>query len=325
MPDRHQLTLKIKSYLDALSPRAIKTLLRGLEHARSRGSDDPHLDLILDACLNAVRSTDTLMLDSEPREGRLQRAFYLPIEDLLAGDGLTGKVPGRINRASLPLIWTWLARDIAPQQFQTAEEVARRVETEPEDVAALAEHLLEHAMPLLSDALAEAQSDDRTHQKIAMLVGGERALRDLEDMRAAVTSRAWLDALRESLPDRLTEWDFKPGSPSLLRIKAVMDRHGDHAPLIASVVLNRVEVPDTLLSLTASLAGSSSIKKMAASPYAIFAEMAFSEAERFSAIACGACSNTDLSDALNAYCRLMKTIDRHYDLAESGACSSAWQ
>ncbi|WP_029059811.1 hypothetical protein [Stappia stellulata] len=321
MPDRHHLTLKIKSYLDALSPRAIQTLLRGLEHARSQGSADPHLDLILDACLNAVRSTKTLVLGGEPREGRLQRAFYLPIEDLLAEAGLTGKVPGRINRASLPLIWTWLSRDVAPEQFSSAESVSMRVETEADEVATLAEDLREYAIPLISAALAEAHSDDRAHQKIAMLVGGERALRDLDDIRAALQARPWLDALRESLPDRLTEWDFKSGSPSLIRIKAVMDRHAEQAPLIASVVLSRVEVADMLLSLTANLVGSTSIKKMAASSYAVFAEMAFSEVERYSAIACGACSNEDFAEALNAYCRLMKTIDRHYDLAESGS----WQ
>jgi hypothetical protein len=321
MPDRHQLTLKIKSYLDALSPRAIRTLLRSLEHARSQGSDDPHLDLILDACLNAVRTTDTLVLDSEPRDGRLQRAFYSPIEDLLANEGLSGKVPGRINRSSLPLIWTWMSRDLAPEAFASAEKVSMRMETDAETVATLAEDLREQAMPLVAETLAEAHSSDRVHQKIAMLVGGERALRDLHDILAAFNARPWLDGLRESLPVRLTEWDFKAGSPSLLRIKAVMDRHGDQAPLIASVVLSRVEIADTLLALTASLAGSTSIKKMAASPYAIFAEMAFSEAERFSAIACGACSNAELAEALNAYCRLMKTIDRHYDLAESGA----WQ
>ena len=51
MTDRRFLTAKIRSYLDELSPRAVQTLLRSLETARDRGSDDPNLDLILDACL----------------------------------------------------------------------------------------------------------------------------------------------------------------------------------------------------------------------------------------------------------------------------------
>ena len=68
MPDRHLLTAKIRSYLQALSPRAVQTLLRGLEGARARGSDDPHLDLILDACLSTVRPDTGIVLDAEPRK-----------------------------------------------------------------------------------------------------------------------------------------------------------------------------------------------------------------------------------------------------------------
>ena len=48
---------------------------------------------------------------------------------------------------------------------------------------------MKQAMPLVAETLAEAHSSDRVHQKIAMLVGGERALRDLHDILAAFNGR----------------------------------------------------------------------------------------------------------------------------------------
>jgi hypothetical protein len=321
MPDRHHLTEKIRSYLDALSPRAVQTLLRGLENARARGSDDPHLELILDACVSAARRSSGVMLDAEPRENWLQRLFFAPVEDLLVSEMLPSKERGRVTRASLPLIWNWIARDIAPDRVSVATELSRRLETEPDEVVDMASNLRRHVMEPMQKAIADAHANDRAHQKICMLVGGERALRDLEDVVAAILEANWLDALRESLPERLTEWDFKPGSPSLLRIKAVADRHGEHKHLVAAIVLARVEAPESMLSLAAALAGSISIRKIAASPYAVFAEIALSEVERFSGIACGSCSNRELSVAINAYTRLVKVLDRQFDLTEK----PAWQ
>ncbi|WP_186389965.1 hypothetical protein [Stappia sp. TSB10P1A] len=319
MPDRHYLTAKIRSYLQALSPRAIHTLLRGLEGARARGSDDPHLDLILDACLSAVRRDTGIVLDAAPRESWLQRLFFAPVEDMLVGETLPAKERGRIARASLPLIWTWISRDVAPDRVAQAVERCRRLETEPDEVIELAVSLRRNVLLPMEKALAEARADDRVHQKTSMLLGGERALRDAEDLVAAFREGGWLEALRESLPERLTEWDFKPGSPALIRIKAVTDRHPDERALVASVVLNRVEAPESMLSLAAALAGSTSIRKIAESRYAVFAEMALSEVERQAGIACGDCSNLKLSSAIDAYTRIVKVLDRQFDLTEKPA------
>ncbi|SOB96939.1 hypothetical protein SAMN05421512_102350 [Stappia indica] len=321
MPDRHLLTAKIRSYLQALSPRAVQTLLRGLEGARARGSDDPHLDLILDACLSTVRPDTGIVLDAEPRENWLQRLFFAPVEDMLVTEMLPSKERGRITRSSLPQIWTWIARDIAPDRVSVALQISRRLETEPDEVIEQAVSLRRNVLAPMEQALAEAHADDRAHQKISMLVGGERALRDVEDLVAAFREGAWLEALRESLPQRLTEWDFKPGSPSLTRIKAVTDRHGEERALIAAVVLSRVEAPESMLSLAAALAGSMSIRKIAESSYSVFAEMALSEVERYAGIACGECTNLKLSGAIDAYTRIVKVLDRQFDLMEK----PAWQ
>ncbi|WP_349360093.1 hypothetical protein [Stappia sp.] len=322
MPDRQHLTSKIRSYLDALSPRAVQTLVRGLENARAKGSDDPHLDLILDACLGAVRKPRAIEpTDWEPRAHFLKRVFFHPLEDFLLDEPLPGKVRGRITRSSLDSIWTWLSRDVAPEAVASTEERAARLETTSPEILALADALRDALLPHMRDLYADAQGDDRRHQKLMMLVGGERAFRDLEDIIAVFSARGWLDGLRESLPTRMSEWDFKPGSPTLKRIKAVSDRQGEQAFLVASVVLARLDAPEALMALSAGLAGSDSVRKMAASPYAVFAEMAFSEAERLSGLVCGSCTNAELSEHLNHYIRLVKFIDRRFELDEW----PAWQ
>jgi hypothetical protein len=316
MPDRRHLTAKIRSYLDELSPRAVQTLLRSLETARDRGSEDPNLDLILEACMRAARHSDSLISEIEPRDNWLQRLFFSPVEDLLVDAALCGPERGRIKRTSLSLIWAWLQRDVAPDKVREALDIAQRLETDPEDIAALAEDLREHVAPTVQQLIDGAHATEKGRQKLAMLVGGARAMRDLEDVFAAFASRPWLDALRESLPERLTEWDFKADSPSLKRIKSVTDRNSRFAFLVAAVVLRRVEAPESMMSLAAGLAGSVSVKRIATSGYAVFAEAALSEVERFALIATGECSNTALGEALNAYCRLVRVFDRQFEFEE---------
>ena len=316
MTDRRFLTAKIRSYLDELSPRAVQTLLRSLETARDRGSDDPNLDLILDACLRVVRRSDSLVAEIEPRDNWLQRLFFTPVEDLLVDEILPGPDRGRIKRTSLDLIWSWLHRDVAPDRVREAMEIAQRLETDPDDIARLANDLRDEVDPIVRNFIGDAHENDRARQKLVMLVGGERAMRDLETVFDAFRARSWLDGLRESLPERLTEWDFKAGSPSLKRIKSVTDRHADMAHLVAAVVVRRVDAAESMMSLACGLAGAATIKKIAASPYAAFAEMALSEAERYAVIACGDCPTSVLSDALNAYCSLVRVLDRQFELPD---------
>ena len=317
MPDRQQLALKIRSYLEALSPRAVSTLVRGLENARVRGSDDPHLDLILEACLGAVRDDGEREIEElAPREQLLERAFFRLLDDFLVNEALPTKVPGRITRSSLALVWTWIERDLAPKTIDAALHRLGAAENPTEDVFSIADDLRDAISPRMHQALEEIQGDDRAQQRLAMLVGGERAYRDLKDIIAVFEARGWLGALCESLPLRLTEWDLKSGSPSLGRIKAVADRHADHAFLIAAVVLARSDQPEALFALTSALSGADSVRKMATSPYACFAEMAVCEIERLSLLLGTLRSNADLSESLDTYIRIVKTIDRHYEIDE---------
>lgn len=71
MTDPALLTDKIQSYLMALSPRAVGTLVRGLERARQSGKGDPHVELILAASAALLRGE--ALHRSEPRDERPDR------------------------------------------------------------------------------------------------------------------------------------------------------------------------------------------------------------------------------------------------------------
>src|SRR5690606_38498709 len=129
------------------------------------------------------------------------------------------------------------------------------------------------------------QADETARRRLSMVLGGERVLLDLADLIEAFEAEAWLTPFLESLPERLTDRDFKGDTPTTTRVKAVADRHRDGVPLVAVAVMNRADNPAGLPSLACTLASTPDAKRLAKSPYSGFVDVVLSEAERLSVIA----------------------------------------
>src|ERR1043165_6138092 len=102
---------KLRQYLSELKPEARALLAAELERALLRGEEPPGAALILEQLRVDARNVGRRL----PRPGNPQRLFFAPLEPFLVDDAPERKHRGRVARAALDPLWTWLCHDLAPQ------------------------------------------------------------------------------------------------------------------------------------------------------------------------------------------------------------------
>ena len=103
---------KLRQYLRELSPQARAMLLAALERASLSGEEVTGGDLILQQLRHIVRE----QREQAPRIGNSARLFFKPLEPFLVDDEPEHQHPGRIARASLEMLWSWVRRDLLPDE-----------------------------------------------------------------------------------------------------------------------------------------------------------------------------------------------------------------
>ncbi|NBN62875.1 hypothetical protein [Pannonibacter tanglangensis] len=326
MTDRDLLTAKIQSYLKALSPRAVETLVRGLERARQAGKTDPHLDLILAASAELLRSDDpppAAFRGPAPaapatRKGHLERLFFSPLDTFLVNEQLPYKQAGRVYRPYLNGIWQWLERDLLPADIARTRQDLDTIRSDAEKVHARVAVLRRQAADALGEAISRAEGSEREARRLAMVLGGDRAVADLQDVTRVLQAEPWLPAFLRRMPPNLTERRLKQDTDVLALVEAHARKHPDYVPVLAAAVLDRADAPWSLGTFATRLAGTQKMKDLAQSRFAPFVDMVVSEAERLNVLAKDhQRHNPDpvaFSEAVSSYATLLKGLELDLDL-----------
>src|SRR5438477_12106339 len=103
---------RLREYLRELKAEARALLAAELERALARGEGPPGALLILEALGSDTRREGRKL----PRVGNPQRLFFAPLEPFLVDDAPERKHRGRIPRACLDPIWTFVCRDLMPKE-----------------------------------------------------------------------------------------------------------------------------------------------------------------------------------------------------------------
>ncbi|MBO0345178.1 hypothetical protein [Roseibium limicola] len=325
------VTSKIKTYLQELSPQAVRTLVRTLERKRASGSADPYVDLILAASVDLLRTEilaededfvpEDLKMNANGRE-MVPRLFFNPLEEFLINEKLPEKQEGRVHRPMLSKVWNWISRDLLRNDIEKLiGEIEKGVLSE-DRLDDMVRALRRRSVEAMSAALDRGSASEKEYRRLAMEMGGERGLADLRDINKIFAAETWLVPFLNAVPESLSENRLK-GDPDILNlVEKAAKRFPDYNSVVAAALLDRADRPSALCSFAGRLARSEDPRVIGQSPYAPFVNMVMSEAERLNILAEAHRSNNPdpvaFSQALQEYHTLVKGVERDMDLSQAG-------
>jgi len=324
MSEPSVLTNKIRSYLQALSPRAVESLVHNLEKARASGSKDPHVDLILEASLDLLRKEEPHP-DDLPRgvirRNNIQRLFFSPLDTFLINENLPNKQEGRIYRPYLGKVWRWLERDILPAEVRAAVTYSHTKDADPDKTLQMATTLRVRATRALADKLQKIEVSEKERRRLGMEIGGERGISDLKDIHKIFTAEKWLVPFLHRMPDAISERRLKQDEDVLRMVETCADKHPGHIPVVAAAIMERASVPSSLCAFAGRLASTDDARNIGNSAFAPFVDMVMSEAERLNVLAQDHRNhNPDpvaFSQALLDYHKLVRGVELDLDLSNT--------
>src|SRR5262245_51787931 len=270
---------RLRQFLRELPSGARSLLMTELEHAVLRGDEIPGGDMLLQEVRAAVR--DSGGQPSAPRGGAPARAFFRPLEPFLIDIEGNRKAPGRIARATLDPIWTWIARDLVPAETKAyCDGVASALaagDIEPPDPLVHSFQAL--AAARMGSTLDAAQSDEKQRRKMAHLIATPDAFNAVRDVQTIVASRDTLDLIAGRLPGHIRNLSESTLNNVMSVLKSPLCPQGLH-PYTLIMVANRLAVPWHLIRLAVKAAESDDVARIAASPYGLAVTITLGDIER---------------------------------------------
>ncbi len=257
---------RLRQYLCELKPEARTLLIRGLERSLVRGEEVEGGDLVLQELRKSLRAAQ----ETQPRYGNAARLFFAPVEPFLIDDSGERNHPGRISRTSLDPLWTWIKRDLLPEEAKIyAEQAILALQADKTlDADYLAHGFQDRVSVAIAAAFAEAEGDDRASRRLIAQIGTPRAQHDAACLMHILKSRDALATLAGHLPGLITDLSGVRLDECKALVDLMSDRVRDVTPYALLTVMNRLGTPWQLIRLATKAAGGDSIKRIAQTPYA---------------------------------------------------------
>jgi hypothetical protein len=268
---------RLRQFLRTLPSKSRTLLMTELERAVLRGDEIPGGNMLLQEVRAAVRDSG----GRAPRIGAPARAFFRPLEPFLIDAQADRKSPGRIARATLEPIWTWILRDLAPAEAQIYCDKVRRAlaDGEPGPPDPLVHSFQALAAARMRAMIEAAQADEKLRRKMSTLLATPNALDAVRDVQTIVASRDTLDLIAARLPGHIR--NLSDGM--LINVKRLLDSplcSPGLQPYTLIMVANRLAVPWHLIRLAVKAAESDDAARIAASPYGVAVTITLDDIER---------------------------------------------
>lgn len=268
---------RLRDYLRQLPPAARALLIAEFERALLRGEEIPGGDFVLQEVRRAVRESGA----QAPRIGNPARLFFRPIEPFLVDEAPAQKQQGRIARASLEPIWTWIGRDFVPAEAKNFSDAVSSALIADDNAAGerltaeFQDCFCERAQQLLAAAV-----DDKVRRKLTVQLGAAAKIDDVRDLVEILKSRNAFALIGEKLPGHIR--NFADGA--LDAAKSVLDsplgRAPDVLPYALILVMGRLAAPWQLIRLAIKAAQSDEAARIAATSYAAAVNIVLADIER---------------------------------------------
>src|SRR5688572_7505091 len=188
---------RLREFLRGLTTDARSKLIAELERRVLRGEHDAATDLILTELRRMMRENR----EGTPRHNAASRLFFKLFEPYLVDDVPARRHPGRLTRSSLQTIWSFIERDLVPNEAGEFLDVALAALGAGDDAKAA------HAVRKLQDAVALAletglgNADDRERRRLIAQIGTPRAEEDAVNLMRIFQMRDALAMLADHLPN----------------------------------------------------------------------------------------------------------------------------
>src|SRR5476649_754983 len=178
---------RLRQFLRELSPKARSLLIGELERSLLRGDEVAGADLILQGLRQVVRD----QREGAPRISNSARLFFKPLEPFLVDDRGDHNHPGRIARSSLEMLWTWIRRDLLPEDAKIiADEVSEALLANDQIKANhITRGFQDRVVVVVETAFESAAFDEKIRQRMLAQIGTQRPSEDAATLKCVLNGR----------------------------------------------------------------------------------------------------------------------------------------
>lgn len=278
MAQQGQSLERLREYLGQLPPQAHALLMREFERAIEAGRDVAVATFVLNELRKLVRPPEQ---DAEARAEHAVRAFFRALDPFLVDNEGRRANPGHIRRSSLLPAWTWIERELAPEDaaafkrdYWAADNGGNKRD---------ADHMLRAFQIKVADAIlaiVAKPATDSERQRHLNRIGSAAAADDVAALGLVLKHRELL----ESLPQRLPNFVRNLADEQFHLVRNALDspvlQSPQVLPLALALTMRRIAAPWQVIRLATAAAGSDEAARIATTPYAIAVTMALDDVTR---------------------------------------------
>jgi hypothetical protein len=265
---------RLRAYLRELPRGALALLALELERAVARGDQFP------EGLLEEVRCALRESGQPASRAGDPTRVFFAVLEPFLVNDDAAQRRPGRIARAVLSPMWSWICRDLAPAEAKIYNAEAMRTAADPAACEQLARHFRDSVVAKMEAILASTQTDERARRRLIGQIGTQNALDDARGLLTILSAADVFAQIEKSLPAHIRNL----ADAQLDNVKSLLDQtvgsRPDVLPYALVLTMGRLAAPWQLIRLGVKAAETDDAIRIAGLPYAVAVAIVLSEIEQ---------------------------------------------
>ena len=269
---------RLRHYLRELSPSAQSLLIGELERSVLRGEEVAGADLVLHELRYIMRE----QRQAAPRIGNAARLVFKPLEPFLVDDRGDHHHPGRIARCSLESLWTWIRRDLLPDDAKVlTDEVVKALLAGDEPKAEHIARAFQDRVAVAIEACFEQNAfDEKSYRRMLAQIGTLRPAEDATALKSVLKGRDVLAKLAAHLPLRIGDLADGLLDECKLLIDGTAARDREFLMYGLLAVMSRLAAPWQLIRLGIAAAGSDIAARVAESPYGEAVTIVLAELER---------------------------------------------
>lgn len=269
---------RLRQFLRELAPQARAMLIGEFERSLLRGEEDASADLVLQELRRIARE----QREGGPRVGHCARLFFRPLEPFLVDDVSEHHHPGRIARESLEPLWSWISRDLLPDETSALNDDVNAALLAGDETRAenLVRAFQDRAAEALDQAMRSSVAEEKNRRRILAQIGTQHAADEAETLRCVLKNRDTLEKLAANLPLQIGNLIGAKLDECKAQIESASAR--DRALFLNALltVMSRLAAPWQVIRLGVKAAGSDTAARVAETQYGIGVTIVLAELDR---------------------------------------------